>query len=132
MNCPHCNSLQPDGAQACSACGGPLVQQQYPQQGYQQQGGYAPQGGYPPPGYQQPYGAGYVAPRTSGMAIAGFVLSFFCALLGIIFSAVALSQIAKSNGALTGKGLATAGLVLSIVFIFLNIVLLASGGIDLR
>ncbi|HUH02029.1 MAG TPA: hypothetical protein VML75_08525, partial [Kofleriaceae bacterium] len=102
MNCPHCNSLQPDGAQACSACGGPLVQQQYPQQGYQQpqdyqqqggyppqQGGYPPQHGYPPPGYQQPYGAGYAAPRTSGMAIAGFVLSFFCALLGLIFSAVA-------------------------------------------
>lgn len=54
------------------------------------------------------------APRNNGMAIAGFVLSFFCSPLGLIFSAIGLSQINKdpSQG---GKGLAIAGLVISIV-----------------
>ena len=55
-------------------------------------------------------------PRTSGMAIAGFVLAFFCGVLGLIFSAIALSQIGNSKGQLKGKGLAIAGLVISIVF----------------
>lgn len=63
--------------------------------------------------------------RTSGMAIAGFVLSFFCGLLGLIFSAVAMSQIKKSNGALKGNGLAIAGLVISIVAILINLVWLS-------
>ncbi len=53
--------------------------------------------------------------KTNGMAITGFVLSFFCAPLGIIFSALGMSQTGKdpSQG---GRGLAIAGLVLSILF----------------
>jgi len=68
----------------------------------------------------------YRVPVTSGLAIAGFVLSFFCALLGIIFSAMALSDINGSMGQKTGKGLAIAGLVISIVGIVLNIAIMAS------
>lgn len=49
------------------------------------------------------------------MAIAGFVCAFVCGLVGVILSAIAMSQIGKSNGRLTGKGLAIAGLVISIV-----------------
>jgi Tfp pilus assembly major pilin PilA len=49
------------------------------------------------------------------MAIAGFVLSFFCGLLGLIFSIIGLSQCNNSNGALKGKGLAIAGIVISLV-----------------
>ena len=73
-----------------------------------------------------PYGAPPFTgqPRTSGMAIAGFVLSFFCGLLGLIFSAIAMGQIKKSNGALKGNGLAIAGLVISIVAILINILIL--------
>jgi hypothetical protein len=106
-----------------------------PPQGYppQQQGGYPQQQGYPQPGYPpQPqgyppgYGYPYAAPTTSGMAIAGFVLSFFCALLGIIFSAMAISEINQSNGMKTGKGLAIAGLVISICSIFINLAIMAS------
>lgn len=52
-------------------------------------------------------------PRTSGMAIAGFVLSFFCGLLGLIFSIIGYNQVKKSNGALTGGGLALAGIIIS-------------------
>jgi hypothetical protein len=56
-----------------------------------------------------------VAAKTSGMAIAGFVLSFLCSLLGLIFSIIGLSQVNKSNGTLGGKGLAIAGIVISAI-----------------
>jgi hypothetical protein len=67
----------------------------------------------------------YYAPiptRTSGMAIAGFVLSFFCGLLGLIFSCIGYSECKKSNGTVTGEGLAIAGIVISILGFLLSIV----------
>ena len=51
------------------------------------------------------------------MAIASFVCAFFFFPLGIIFGHVALSQIKKTNEG--GKGLATAGLILSYFAIFI-------------
>jgi hypothetical protein len=65
-----------------------------------------------------PYAHG--PPRTSGLAIASLVLGilFLCgigSLLATIFGAVALGQIARSNGSLTGKGMAVAGLVLGVI-----------------
>ena len=75
--------------------------------------------------------------KTSGLAIAGFILSFFFSLVGVILSIVALVQINKSNGTLTGKGFAIAGIIigaLSMVFTTIWIVIwiafLASGGGD--
>ncbi len=57
------------------------------------------------------------APESSnGMAIAGFVCSFFFPLLGIIFSAIGLSRANKSVSK-KGKGLAIAGLIISIVMV---------------
>jgi hypothetical protein len=65
---------------------------------------------------------------TNNMAIAGLVMGILtmtiggcCCfgipfnILGIVFSVVALSQINKAGGAQSGKGLAIAGLVLSIL-----------------
>lgn len=63
-----------------------------------------------------------VAPRTSGLAIAGFVLAFFGGLLGLIFSIIAYVECKRSNGAVGGKGLAKAGIVISIVMMTLTIV----------
>lgn len=82
--------------------------QPYPQQ-------YAPN----PNTYYQPMQYAGVEPSGQsyqGFAIAGFVLSFFgiLALLGLIFSIVALSGM-KRSGNESGKGLAVAGLVISIV-----------------
>jgi hypothetical protein len=79
--------------------------------------------GMPPPGMMpgQPmmYGAPPVVPRTSGMAIAGFILSFLCSILGLIFSIIGYNECKKSNGAVTGEGLAIAGIIISILgFIF--------------
>jgi hypothetical protein len=58
--------------------------------------------------------------RTSGLAVASLVLGllWLCglgSLLATIFGAVALSQISRSNGTITGKGLALAGLILGIL-----------------
>jgi hypothetical protein len=78
---------------------------------------YQHQPGPPAPlGYN--YGHAPVGPSQNGMAIAGFVLSFFFAPLGLIFSWVALNGM-KDNGNSEGKGLATAGLIISIVFLSL-------------
>jgi hypothetical protein len=56
---------------------------------------------------------------TNGMAIAGFVCSFFVQILGLIFSIVGLSQIKKTGE--SGRGLAIAGIVISAIGIFLTI-----------
>lgn len=88
-----------------------------------QQPPYPPPYPYPPP----PYYPQYPLPmptRTSGMAIAGFVLSFFCGLLGLIFSVIGYNECQNSNGMVTGQGLAIAGIVissLSMLFIFLAV-----------
>lgn len=80
----------------------------------------------PPPAPFQGYPSQPPSQKTNGMAIAGFVLSFFCGLLGLIFSAVALSQISKSGEG--GKGLAIAGLVLSILSFLVVFALVGAGG----
>lgn len=56
----------------------------------------------------------HVQEESNGMAIAGFVCSFFVPVVGVVLSAIALNRI-KKNRATKGKGLATAGLVISIV-----------------
>src|SRR5205814_3208644 len=78
-------------------------------------------------------------PRTNPMAIAGlimgiltFVLGCCCYglpfnLLGIIFSSIALSQIQKNPELEKGKGLAVAGLVLSIGGTVISILLVVLG-----
>ena len=71
------------------------------------------------PPYGQ-YGAG-PTPGTNGMAIAGFVLSFLCSILGLIFSIIGLNQTKQRPQA--GGGLAIAGIIISILSII--------GGIDL-
>lgn len=52
--------------------------------------------------------------RTSGLAIAGFICSFVCSLLGLILSILGLNEINRSNGTLGGKGLAIAGIAISV------------------
>jgi Na+/melibiose symporter-like transporter len=75
-----------------------------------------------PGGMPGMYGAPpMMAPKTSGMAITGFILAFFCSLLGLIFSIIGYNQVKNSNGALTGGGLAMAGIIISIVLMVLGI-----------
>ncbi len=116
MNCPTCGATNQPNAAFCSQCATNLL---------------VPPGAMPPPpvapnpygnpyanpmgGYQDPAYYAPVATRTSGMAIAGFVLSFFCGLLGLIFSCIGYSECKKSQGQVTGEGLAIAGIVISIL-----------------
>ena len=57
--------------------------------------------------------------KTNGMAITGFVTSFFCGVLGIVFSAIGLSQTGKDPNQ-GGRGLAIAGLIISIVSLVIS------------
>jgi hypothetical protein len=81
----------------------------------------------PPPGYspdQQPaYGQpGYQAPKTNTMAILGLVFAFVFSPLGVVFSAIGLKQIKERREG--GRGLALAGLIISIISIVLGILLI--------
>ena len=77
----------------------------------------------PPPGYpgQQPaYGqTGYQPQKTNTMAILGLVFAFVFTPLGIVFSAIGLKQIKERREG--GRGIALAGLILSIVFLVIGI-----------
>lgn len=113
-------------------------QQDYPQQQYYQPQDYPQQPGYPPrqdysqqyyaqpapaaaPGYGAPYGTPYPSkPKTNTLAIVGFVCSFLISIVGLILCIVAKNQI-KTSGE-RGDGLATAGIIISIVWMVLSVV----------
>ncbi len=62
----------------------------------------------------------YPISRTSGLAVASLVLGllWLCgigSLLATIFGGVALNQISRSNGTISGRGLALAGFILGTV-----------------
>ncbi|MGI6004401.1 MAG: DUF4190 domain-containing protein [Christensenellales bacterium] len=127
--CKHCGRQISDADVFCVGCGATLKTD--PLQTEQQTLPGQP-AGYAQPVYQPPY---YAQPaRYSGMAIAGFVLSlisitccnlFIFSLLGIIFSAVGLSQ--TRHHEIRGRGLAVAGLVLSILSIVFGAVAWMAG-----
>jgi hypothetical protein len=56
------------------------------------------------------------------MAIAGFVLAFFCSLLGLILSIIAYVECKRSNGAVRGEGLALGGIIVSTLFLLVGVV----------
>jgi peptidyl-prolyl cis-trans isomerase B (cyclophilin B) len=110
MTCPRCNTINPVGSVACAACGTPFMQM--------------PPGAYPPPPGQPYVMMAPMAQRTSGMAIAGFVLSFMCflAVLGLIFSIIGYNESKNSQGMVKGEGLALAGIIISIVVLLLTLI----------
>jgi Domain of unknown function (DUF4190)/zinc-ribbon domain len=109
MFCMKCGATNPDSGRFCAACGAPLV------------------GQTTLPGAALPIGAalsvpgigpGYAAPtQTDGKAIASLIcgICFFifpAAVAAIILGHLSLSEIKRDAGRLTGRGMATAGLVL--------------------
>ena len=56
------------------------------------------------------------------MAIAGFVCSFVCGVLGLVFSVIGRNECKRSGGTITGEGLALAGIILSIVFMVIQVI----------
>jgi hypothetical protein len=112
----------------------PYSQSPPPPYGGQQWGQPPPYSGQPPygqppysqPPYGQPPYGGYPAPvSTNGFAIASLVCAFLCTPLGLIFGLIAKSQIRQTGQG--GDGLATAGIVISVVFIVLWFILVAVG-----
>lgn len=136
ITCGRCGVMNPAGATMCGACYAPIV---YAAPGTgagagpsaTPPGGGSPPGAPPiyqyPPQYQGAYGEPAMQTRTSRMAIAGFVLSFFCSLLGLIFSIIGYNECKNSGGAVTGEGLALAGIIISIVSLVLGIMLVMAG-----
>ena len=57
--------------------------------------------------------------NSNGMATAGFILSFFVPLLGLIFSILGLKKVKETN---TGKGLSTAGIIISSIALFITLI----------
>lgn len=119
--------------------GGDSVPPQTPYNPYAQGG--MPYGQQYNPNYSQPYAQqyGYMSPAANqqynGFAIAGFVCSFFTSIIGLIFSIIGLNQIKRQGG--KGKGLATAGIIISVaklgiylLLIVMIIVGLFSGMVD--
>jgi hypothetical protein len=58
------------------------------------------------------------------MAIAGFVLAFLFWPLGIVFSAIAMSQTKRTGQG--GYGLAVAGLIISLIALLIVIIAIAA------
>ena len=81
----------------------------------------------PPPGYGHPpwsWPPVAALPRNNGLAIASLVCSLTAillvglpAIIGVVFSFVARSQIRRSNGAQTGAGMALAGIIVGFVIL---------------
>lgn len=61
---------------------------------------------------------------SNGMAIAGFITSFFISILGLIFSIIGLNK-SKQTG--TGKGLSIAGIIISSISIIATILIIIIG-----
>ena len=87
---------------------------------------YIPYSPYPPP----PFYPGPMATATSGWAIASLIVALagslavpvIGSLLGAIFGHSALNEINRSQGRLTGRGLAIAGIVVGYIFTALYLV----------
>lgn len=79
----------------------------------------------PAPGHPaDPQGCGYPQPgpqKTNTMAILGLVFAFVFSPLGVVFSAIGLKQVKERREG--GRGLALAGLILSIAFILIGILI---------
>jgi hypothetical protein len=95
------------------------VSQHTPDESAQRPMPYAEQPQDQPGHGQGAVGYAPVSQKTNTMAILGLIFAFVFSPLGIVFSAIGLSQIKKRREG--GRGLAIAGLILSIVFTLLAV-----------
>ena len=128
MFCHNCGQQIDDDAGFCPFCGA-KSERAYADKstgGGQPTYGYGQPNGYDANGQPQQYNYnnyGYGAEKpANGLAIAGFVCSFFFALVGLILSIVGLNKSRELQG--SGRGLAIAGIVLSIVSMVLAAIMI--------
>lgn len=129
--------IGPDSLVWKSGMAGWVASRQLPDLVFPVQGAVTSVSAVPPQNYPAPGISVYsnTLPRTSGLAIASLVLGILVlcgigSLLATIFGAVSLGQISRSNGTLTGKGMAVAGLVLGIIGLGLFAFLFFQGMLD--
>ncbi|MBO5027763.1 MAG: zinc ribbon domain-containing protein [Clostridia bacterium] len=117
MFCTKCGKELENGAAFCSHCGSAVENAQTAQTDFFQDDFAQPQ-------YEMQYQQAQPQQEESnGMAIAGFVCSFFSPLLGWIFGGIGLSRSAKING--KGKGLSVAAIAVASAMFVLGLVSLA-------
>lgn len=140
-DCSQCGTSNQPDADFCTQCGARLpaaAQQPAPPmwQPPPPPAGQAPAYGtpQPPPPYGPPGGL-VRQPPSEGMAVASLVLGiasypFICAfggglifaVLGVVFGYLARNKIDESNGALGGRQMAVAGIVLGWISIALHLI----------
>lgn len=96
--CIHCGHEVPDNAVICPTCGANISYANGGEVGGQTYAQHAPR----------------VDDEYSALSIAGFILSFFTALIGLIISIVAFNE-AKRSGSAKSKSFAKAGIIISSV-----------------
>ena len=139
MICQYCGRNISDDSLYCPHCGGPQKEEEKKEASYGYQSGGTENSSDSCTNGQNTYTSGNTYTRSTstdssggtyqrinGMCIAGFVLSFFISILGLIFSAIGMKQADERNE--SGKGLATAGLVISIVFLAIKLIGSLTGG----
>lgn len=107
MYCSKCGKQLQDGDRFCPSCGATQTSEETQS--------------YTPPQYNPQYAAPQqVQHQTNTLAIVGFVLSFFCAIAGLICSIIGLQKSKELDG--EGRGLATAGIAISIAAIAIALI----------
>lgn len=116
MFCSNCGQSMGDDVKFCPNCGA--------SRSGEAQKNVQP---IPSPVTPSPYHAAQlVTPSVSGMAIAGFICSFFIGIVGLILSIIALNQINQSNGQLSGRGMAIAGIWISAISMLVMFIVLSA------
>ena len=114
MYCPNCGEQIADNTAVCPSCGAAVNSFR------ETQTSRIPDTQYIQPDPQLSYYGVPVPPPYSGLSIAGFVLSFFAPLIGLILSLVGLGDCSRTWK--RGKGLAIAGTVISGMYMFFGII----------
>lgn len=98
----------------------PYAAQEQPTQAfdYSQQGQQPYGGQIPPQGPMVGYGAPQNNDKWNGLVIAGFVCAFLIPIVGLILSIIGMVQLNKNGG--KSKGMAIAGIIISVVVMVLN------------
>ena len=111
MFCKHCGTEAQENAEYCINCGAKLEEEQSTPQ----------PNTYTNQQYTQPTNPN----KINGMSIAGFILSFFGGILGLVFSILGYNQ-AKREGTSTGLGLA--GIIISVIMMVISFAISAFYG----
>ena len=116
MFCPKCGTQVEEGSRFCQKCGAQVDQPTAPVQPTAVPSQTTP---------SQPVYQTATAVKNSGAAVASLVLGIIGlifpfipiipSIMAIIFGIVGIGQVNRSNGALKGKGMATAGIILGIL-----------------